>query len=51
MLDVARLRVLVVGGGAVGARKVAGLVDAGGRPDLVSPRATAELEELVAREG
>lgn len=51
LLDVARLRVLVVGGGAVGTRKVAGLVEAGGRPDVVSPQATAELAELVAREG
>ncbi|MBB4634581.1 NAD(P)-dependent oxidoreductase [Longimicrobium terrae] len=51
LLDVARLRVLVVGGGAVGARKVAGLVEAGGRPDVVSPEATAELADLVAREG
>jgi siroheme synthase-like protein len=49
MLDVARLRVLVVGGGAVAARKVAGLVEAGGRPVIVAPDATDELRASIER--
>jgi siroheme synthase-like protein len=49
MLDVARLRVLVVGGGAVAARKVAGLADAGGRPTIVAPAATDELRASIER--
>lgn len=47
MLDVARLRVLVVGGGAVAARKVAGLVDAGGAPVVVAPEVSDELRRMV----
>lgn len=49
MLDVARLRVLVVGGGAVAARKVAGLAEAGGRPTLVAPAVTDELRASIER--
>lgn len=49
MLDVARLRVLVVGGGAVAARKVAGLVEAGGRPVIVAPAVTDELRASIER--
>ncbi|HEX5872753.1 MAG TPA: bifunctional precorrin-2 dehydrogenase/sirohydrochlorin ferrochelatase [Longimicrobium sp.] len=49
MLDVARLRVLVVGGGAVAARKVAGLADAGGRPTIVAPAVTDELRASIER--
>jgi siroheme synthase-like protein len=49
MLDVARLRVLVVGGGAVAARKVAGLAEAGGRPVIVAPAATDELRASIER--
>ena len=49
MLDVARLRVLVVGGGAVAARKVAGLAEAGGRPTVVSPAVTDELRATIER--
>ena len=49
MLDVARLRVLVVGGGAVAARKVAGLAEAGGRPTIVAPAATDELRATIER--
>jgi siroheme synthase-like protein len=49
MLDVARLRVLVVGGGAVAARKVAGLAEAGGRPTIVAPAATDELRASIER--
>jgi siroheme synthase-like protein len=46
-VDASRCRVLVVGGGAVATRKVRGLVLAGGRPAVVSPRLTPELESLV----
>lgn len=49
MLDVARLRVLVVGGGAVATRKVAGLAEAGGRPAIVAPAVTDELRATVGR--
>ena len=49
MLDVARLRVLVVGGGAVAARKVAGLADAGGRPTIVAHAVTDELRASIER--
>lgn len=49
MLDVSRLSALVVGGGPVAARKVEGLVAAGGRPVVVSPEVTAELLGLVRR--
>jgi siroheme synthase-like protein len=49
MLDVARLRVLVVGGGAVAARKVAGLAEAGGRPTIVAPAAADELRATIER--
>lgn len=47
MLDAARLRILVVGGGAVATRKVAGLVEAGGRPVIVSPRVGDELRGMI----
>ena len=47
MLDVARLRVLVVGGGAVAARKVASLVDAGGAPVIVAPELADDLRAAV----
>lgn len=49
MLDVARLRVLVVGGGAVALRKVRGVLEAGGSPEVVSPALTDELRALVER--
>ncbi|HEX2208280.1 MAG TPA: bifunctional precorrin-2 dehydrogenase/sirohydrochlorin ferrochelatase [Longimicrobium sp.] len=49
MLDVTRLRVLVVGGGSVAARKVAGLAEAGGRPAVVAPAVTDELRAMVER--
>ena len=49
MLDVGRLRVLVVGGGAVAARKVAGLAEAGGRPSVVAPAVTDELRATIER--
>jgi len=47
MLDVSRLPVLVVGGGEVALRKVRGLVEAGGRPEIVSPEVHPELREII----
>ena len=47
LLDPGRLRVLVVGGGAVAARKVAGLLEAGGRPEVIAPEVGAGLRDLV----
>ena len=41
-------RVVVVGGGQVAARRVAGLLDAGALVDLVSPHATPVLDALAA---
>ncbi len=41
-------RVLVVGGGAVASRRIPALLDAGAEVDLVSPEATASLEDLAA---
>jgi len=47
LVDAARLRVLVVGGGAVALRKARGVVEAGGRPTVVSPVLRPELAALV----
>ena len=49
LLDAARLRVLVVGGGAVALRKVQGLTEAGGRPAVVAPEVRDELLTLLER--
>lgn len=49
MLDLAHLPALVVGGGPVAARKVAGLVRAGGRPVIVSPEVVSELLDAIHR--
>jgi len=51
MLDVSRLSVLVVGGGEVALRKVRGLVEAGGRPVIVSPELHPELLAVVRAHG
>lgn len=51
MLDLSRLSVLVVGGGEVALRKVRGLVEAGGRPEIVSPELHPELLEIVRARG
>jgi siroheme synthase-like protein len=48
-VDVSRCRALVVGGGAVACRKVRGLLDAGGRPQIVSPEVLPDLRELIGR--
>jgi precorrin-2 dehydrogenase/sirohydrochlorin ferrochelatase len=47
MLDVSRLSVLVVGGGEVALRKVRGLVEAGGRPAILSPEVHPELLSII----
>jgi precorrin-2 dehydrogenase/sirohydrochlorin ferrochelatase len=46
-LDLRGRRCLVVGGGAVGERKVAGLLDAGARVRIVSPTLTPALAALA----
>jgi precorrin-2 dehydrogenase/sirohydrochlorin ferrochelatase len=51
MLDLREARVLVVGGGAVAARKVATLLECGGRPEIVAPELDPELSALVAGAG
>ncbi|HET7459933.1 MAG TPA: bifunctional precorrin-2 dehydrogenase/sirohydrochlorin ferrochelatase [Longimicrobium sp.] len=51
LLDVSRLRVLVVGGGEVGLRKVSGVLEAGGKPDVVAFEVRPELERLIAQRG
>jgi len=51
MLDVSRLSILVVGGGEVALRKVRGLVEAGGRPAIVSPELHPALLEIVHAHG
>ena len=46
MMDIRDRRCLVVGGGAVAARKVGALLGAGGRVTVVSPQLHAELQAL-----
>lgn len=56
-LDMAGRRCLVIGGGAVAERKIAGLLDAGAQPTVISPAITdtiarwakEHLIELIAR--
>jgi precorrin-2 dehydrogenase/sirohydrochlorin ferrochelatase len=48
MLDVAKLSVLVVGGGKIGTRKVRGLIDAGAKPVVVAPTISQELQAFQA---
>jgi uroporphyrin-III C-methyltransferase/precorrin-2 dehydrogenase/sirohydrochlorin ferrochelatase len=47
-LRIAGKLVVVVGGGAVGSRRVKGLIEAGAKVRLISPDVTAELLELSA---
>jgi len=47
-LDLVDRRVVVIGGGAVAARKIATLVDYGARVRVVSPQLDERLEALVA---
>ena len=51
MLDVSRLAILVVGGGEVALRKVRGLLEAGGCPEIVSPEVHPELRALIDEHG
>lgn len=46
-LNLAGRKCVVVGGGRVGARKIAGLMEAGAKVLLVSPEATPELVKLA----
>jgi len=48
-LDIRGRRCLVVGGGAVGTRKVDGLLSCGARVTVVSPQVTEDLRRLGAR--
>ncbi|MGD9269011.1 MAG: bifunctional precorrin-2 dehydrogenase/sirohydrochlorin ferrochelatase [Desulfobacterales bacterium] len=48
-LDIKNRRCLVVGGGAVGTRKVKTLLDCGARVTVVSPDPTPQLQELAAQ--
>lgn len=47
MLDPSQWFILVVGGGEVALRRVRGLLEAGGRPDIVAPDVHPELYELI----
>jgi len=47
-LDIRNRACLVVGGGAVGTRKVKTLVDCGGVVTVVSPQATSQLAQMAA---
>ena len=49
LVDVSRLRILVVGGGEVALRKVRGVLEAGGKPAIVSPGVLPELERLIGQ--
>ncbi len=48
-LDIKNRNCLVVGGGAVGTRKVKSLVDCGAKVQVVALTASAELEEMAAQ--
>lgn len=50
-LDLTHCKVLVVGGGTVAHRKVCGVLDGGGCPDLIAPDLCPPLRALVEREG
>ena len=47
-LDIQNRKVLVVGGGSVGTRKVKTLLDCGARVTVVSPEVSRQLRELAA---
>jgi len=49
-LDLADCPALVVGGGAVAARKVQGLLEADARVTVIAPRASEEIERLAGEE-
>lgn len=48
-LDLSCLRVLVVGGGTVACRKVTGVLEGGGRPELLSPELCPALAARAER--
>ena len=48
VLDLADLPILVVGGGAVAARRVEGLLAGGGAPEIISPEVCDVLARLLA---
>lgn len=50
-LDITGKLCVVVGGGNVAARKVRGILSAGGRVRIISPERTARLDALVGRSG
>jgi siroheme synthase-like protein len=50
MIDISRIRILIVGGGDVSYRKAMNVIDFGGDFDVVSPALTPEFHELVARD-
>lgn len=47
LVGLEKQRCLVIGGGAVAARKVSGLVAAGARPVVISPTIHADLENML----
>jgi siroheme synthase-like protein len=51
LLDLRDTPVLVVGGGAVAARRVAGLVDADARPVVIAPEVESRLDAQIVRSG
>ena len=51
VLDVAALRALVVGGGAVTTRRVEGMVAAGAAPDVIAPQVSGGMTRLLAEFG
>lgn len=50
-VDLTRCRILVVGAGRVAERKIRGLLEAGGRPDIVAPRFHPPLAQLAIDRG
>lgn len=47
LINLNRLDVLVIGGGKIATRKIRGLVEEGGQPNVVAPEVTDELEALM----
>ena len=48
LIDLEQQRCVVIGGGKVAARKIAGLVDAGARVQVISPEIDPEIVEIAA---
>lgn len=51
LIDLVKVPVLVVGAGAVATRRCKTILEAGGRPVIVAPRARVEMQALVRRHG